>query len=203
MTATIMLFLGFCFGDVAHRAYAAEDPEGLRALVEFARTREDTLLLRYRLYALTQRPGLIIDIPSDLDSASARELALLSALWGYRTRDLGLLELYVVGRRTMGLLERALELDPEDPLVMLIDAQSLLFRPAIAGGSKRGGLERLRALQTRVHRTPACGVSRVEADAWLWYALDKNNDPAADSLRAELQSQPLPQLYRRFLADPP
>lgn len=203
MTATLALILGLCFGDAAHRAYAEENPEALRALVEISRTREDTLLLRYRLYALTARPGLIADIPTDLDSASARELALLSALWGYRTKDLGLLELYVVGRRTMGLLDRALALDPQDPLVTLIDAQSLLFRPALAGGSRRRALERLRELQTQVRRAPSCGVSRLEADTWLWYALERNDDPAADAARAALEAQPLPPLYRKFLADPP
>lgn len=203
MTATLALVLGLCFGDAAHLAYAHEDPEALRALVELARTREDTLLLRYRLYALTQRPGLIIDIPTDLDSASARELALLSALWGYRARDKGLLELYAVGRRTMRLLERALALDPRDALVTLIDAQSLLFRPAIAGGSTRRALARLRELQAQVGHAPTCGVSPLEVDAWLWYALVRSDDPAAASHRAALESQPLPPLYRRFLAAPP
>ena len=203
MTAALALALGLCFGDLAHTAYAVEDPGALRALAEHAQSREDTLLLRYRLYALTQRPGIIVDIPTDVDSASARELALLSALWGYRTKGLGLIDLYVVGRRTMGLLERALALDSEDPLVTLIDAQSLLFRPGIAGGSKQRGLERLRALRSRLERTPMCGVTRLEADVWLWYALDRNGDPAADALHAELLSQPLPPLYRRFLTDPP
>jgi hypothetical protein len=203
MTAALALILGFCFGDAAHRAYAEEDPDALRALVEVSRTREDTLLLRYRLYALTERPGLVADIPTDVDSASARELALLSALWGYRTKDLGLLELYVVGRRTIGLLDRALALAPQDPLVTLIDAQSLLFRPGIAGGSKRRALERLRELQTHVREAPSCGVSRLEADVWLWYALERNDDPAADSVRTALEAQPLPALYRKFLADPP
>ncbi len=201
--AAAALILGLCFGDLVHDAYVTGNPDALRDLVVYAETREDTLLLRYRLYALTQSPGLIAQIPTDLESATARELALLSALWGYRTADARRLQLVLYGRRTMGLLNRALEANPDDPLVMLIDAQSLLFRPGIAGGSKRRGLERLRTLSTRIHSAPACGVAPLEADVWLWYALQRNGEPGADSLRADLLSGGLPRLYREFIESPP
>ena len=72
--AAAALILGLCFGDLVHDAYVTGDAESVRALVTYAETREDTLLLRYRLYSLTQSPGLIAEIPTDLDSASAREL---------------------------------------------------------------------------------------------------------------------------------
>jgi hypothetical protein len=201
--AAAALLLGLCFGDLVHDAYVTGSPDAVRALVRYAETREDTLLLRYRLYALTQSPGLIAELPSDLDSATARELALLSALWGYRTSDARLLQLVVYGRRTLGLLNRALEQDPNDALVMLIDGQSLLFRPGIAGGSKERGLERLEALHRRVHTAPACGVAPLEADIWLWYALHRNDEPDAEALRRDLLERELPPLYREFLDAPP
>lgn len=201
--AAAALILGLCFGDLVHDAYVTGDAESVRALVTYAETREDTLLLRYRLYSLTQSPGLIAEIPTDLDSASARELALLSALWGYRTADARRIQLVVYGRRTLRLLNRALDRAPDDPLVMLIDAQSLLFRPGIAGGDKQRGLERLRALRERVRSIPACGVAPVEADVWLWYAMQRNGHPAAEDLRNELLSGGLPTLYRDFVESPP
>jgi hypothetical protein len=204
MTPLVLLLLGgICFGDMAHDAYASGDAHALRELVPLAQSREDTLLLRYRLYALTQSRGLIFDIPEDLDSASERELALLSALWGYRTQDANLIELAVVGRRTMKLLNRALDVDPNDPLVTLIDAQSLLFRPGIAGGSKERGLERLEQLRTRIASASSCGVTPLEAEVWYWYALEKNGDPRAREISAGLQARDLPPLYRGFLDDPP
>jgi hypothetical protein len=201
--AAAALLLGLCFGDMVHDAYVTGNPDTLRALVRYAETREDTLLLRYRLYALTESPGLIAEIPADLDSASARELALLSALWGYRASDARLLQLVVYGRRTLGLLNRALETDPDDPLVMLIDAQSLLFRPGIAGGNKERGLERLQTLRQQVLAEASCGVTPLEADVWLWYALERNGAAEAGALRRELLERELPPLYRDFVAGPP
>jgi hypothetical protein len=203
MTPFVLLLLGTCFGELAHDAYASGDPDAVRSLVEVAQSREDTLLLRYRLYSLTQSRGLIIDLPKQLDSATVRELALLSALWGFRTQDVNLLQLAVVGRRTMKLLNRALSTDPEDPLVTLIDAQSLLFRPGIAGGSKERGLQRMEQLRTRLAGAPSCGVTALEAEVWYWYALRKNDDPRAAEVFESLHAHPLPELYRSFLDDPP
>jgi len=203
MTAFVIVLLGLCFGHAAHDAYASGEPTALRELVALAETREDTLLLRYRLYALTQSKGLILDLPEDVEQASARELALLSALWAYHVPEARLLQLAVVGRRTMKYLNRALDADPDDPLVMLIDAQSLLFRPGIAGGSKERGLDRLTALREQLASGPSCAVSPLEAEVWYWYALHKNNDPRATEVYDRLMAGPLPDLYRRFLQSPP
>lgn len=203
MTAFVMVLMGLCFGQAAHDAYATGNPAALRELVALAQTREDTLVLRYRLYALTQSRGLIMDLPEDEEQASPRELALLSALWAYRTQDARLLQLAVIGRRTMKYLNRALDADPDDPLVMLIDAQSLLFRPGIAGGSKERGLNRLTALRERVARNASCTVSPLEAEVWYWYALHKNEDPRATEVFDRLMVGPLPDLYRSFLQAPP
>jgi hypothetical protein len=103
----------------------------------------------------------------------------------------------------MKLLNRALELDPDDPLVALIDGQSLLFRPGIVGGSVERGLVRLEALRTRLQTEPSCAVTSLEAEVWFWYALRRNDDPRAADVYAALTSRELPPLYRDFLEDPP
>lgn len=200
MTAILMVL---CFGHLTQPAYAEKDVGTLHALFAEAKTREDSLLLRYRLYALTQDKGLIADIPTSLDSASARELALLSALWGYRIQDVGLINLILYGQRSLGLLNRAVRYDPTEPLVMLIEAQSLLFRPGIAGGNKRKALERFRELRERVEHVPACGLDTQEVDSWIWYTLEKLGAEEADSARATLLDADLPLLYREFVLSPP
>lgn len=199
----ILLLLALCFGDIVNGAYADQDVTTLRTLFTQAPTREDSLLLRYRLFALTREQAVVADIPTSLDSATARELALLSALWGYRIREVGPVQFYIYGRRTMTLLQEALERDPDDPLVTLIDAQSLLFRPGIAGGDGTRAVERLRTLGERMGGPLACGVDPLEAEVWLWYALHKTKSPEADSLWTRLQAVELPSLYREFLDGPP
>ena len=144
-----------------------------------------------------------MEIPENEQEASPRELALFSALWAYRTQDARLLQLAVIGRRTMKYLNRALDADPDDPLVMLIDAQSLLFRPGIAGGSKERGLHRLTALRERLAHDVSCSVSPLEAEVWYWYALHKNEDPRETEVFDRLMAGPLPDLYRSFLQAPP
>lgn len=200
MTAVL---LALCFGHLTQPAYAEKDVHTLHALFAEAKTREDSLLLRYRLYALTQDKELIADIPTNLDSASAREFALLSALWGYRVQDVGLINLIIYGQRSLRLLDRAIRRDAAEPLVMLIEAQSLLFRPGIAGGNKRRALTRFRELRERVDEAPACGLDAQEVDSWIWYALEKLGAQEADSARASLLQADLPLLYREFVQSPP
>jgi hypothetical protein len=197
------ILLALCFGHLTQPAYAEKDVHALHALFAEARTREDSLLLRYRLYALTQDKQLIADIPSSLETATARELALLSALWGYRIQDVGLIHLILYGQRSLGLLNRAVRHDPAEPLVMLIEAQSLLFRPGIAGGDKRKALSRFRQLRERVEQVPACGLDVQEVDSWIWYTLEKLGAEEADSARATLLDADLPPLYREFVLSPP
>jgi hypothetical protein len=199
----IAVLLALCFGQVTQTAYADKDVETLRTLFAQAPTREDSLFLRYRLYALTREFDLIADIPSKVDSATAREFALLSALWGYRIRNVGLINLYIYGRRSNGMLNRALSLDDDDPLVMLIEGQSLLFRPGIAGGDKHKALQRFRELKRLVDHAPACGLDPQEIDAWIWYTLEKLGAQEADSARARLLGGELRPLYREFVQSPP
>jgi hypothetical protein len=199
----IALVLGLCFASLADSAYAEKDSVALRGLLEEATTREDSLYATYRLFALTQDRRLIARIPGDLDSANARELALLSALWGYRVRDAGLLQVIRWGRRSNGLLNRAVAMAPDDPLVGLIEAQALLYRPRFAGGDKRAAVSRLRALVTQEPAAGACRPSGTELRTWLWYAMRKVNDPEADTVKTGLEALELPTLYREFLLDPP
>jgi hypothetical protein len=46
-------------------------------------------------------------------------------------------------------------------------------------------------------------VAQLEADVWLWYALDRNGEPNAETLRGDLLQRDLPPLYRQFLDAPP
>ncbi len=199
----ILLLLALCHGNLVQAAYAKKDVEGLATLLAEAEVREDSLLARYRLFALTREHEVLRDLPKDLDSATARELALLSALWAYRIPSAGLFQLFSYGRRSNGLLRRALDADPNDPLVRLIEAQSLLFRPGIAGGDTELALELLLELRLSVRQPCPCGLGPLEIDLWLWYAMERADHPDADRFRNTLEGRALPALYREFLLDPP
>lgn len=192
------VLLGVCFAQTVHDQYAAKDPVALRAQLAAAITREDSLLVRYRLYALTRERSVIAALPDDLDAASPRELALLSALWAWRIPGSAPWNAVRLGRRSNGLLGRARAAAPEDPLVWLIDAQSLIFRPGFAGGDVRQAIARLRGLRPRVGEE-ACGVSAIEVDYWLWHALAKAGDPDAPGLRERLLASRPPPLYVEML----
>lgn len=187
-----------CFARTVHDTYAHMDTTGLRALMADARSREDSLLVRYRLYALTQEKVLLRRIPEDVPHGGGRELALLSALWAYRIPGSAPWHVVSYGRRTLGLLDRALESAPDDPLVRLIEAQSLLFRPGIAGGDVRRAIRRLRELRPLAGHDAECWVPVLEVDAWLWYGLRKAGDREAVGLRRRLLAAEPPPLYREF-----
>ena len=183
--------------------YAEQDVEALQRL--FARTndRELALLCRYRLYPLTQDPVYLADLPTELENATARELALLSGLWGYRVMETSVFKVPTYGKRATRLLDEAKAIDPREPFVLLIDGQSLLFRPKIFGGDKREALVQFNKLCDVLPGTHAPGISTIEAGLWVWYTRKKMKDTDADSLRAELLAQNPPPLYKAFLLDPP
>jgi len=188
-----------CFAATVHDAYARMDTTALRRMLTDAPAREESLLVRYRLFALTREKTLLRRIPEDLPDPDARELALLSALWAYRIPGSAPWNVVTFGRRSVRLLDRALVLAPDDPLVRLVEAQALLFRPGIAGGDVRRGVERLRELRPLAAADGACGVPPLEVDAWLWFALAKAGDRASDDLRRRLLALDPPPLYRAFL----
>ena len=192
------LLTSICMAATVHEAYASKDTAALRRLAATAPSREDSLLVRYRLYALTRERLLLARIPEDIVDGTPRELALLSALWAWRIPGSTPWNAMRLGRRSGGLLNRALAAAPADPLVRLIDSQSLIFRPGIAGGDVHMAIARLRALRTDV-ADAECGIGPVEVEYWLWYAQAKAGDPAAPAARARLLALRPPPLYVEML----
>lgn len=188
--------------------YAHKDHRGLDRLRSEVSTVGDELLLRYRLYPLTQDSEVIGDLPDAPEGRSARELALLSALWAYRVAEAPPWRIPAYGRRTDALLHRARAIDADDPFVLLVDGQSALYRPAIFGGSAEMALDRFARLRDRLRRAEAAGkpvegLPLIEAEVWVWYTLRKLDRGDTDALRDRLLAQRPPPLYLEFLLDPP
>lgn len=189
------------FAAETQRLYARRDVDALRRLCGGASGEED-LLCRYRLYPLTQDEALIARLPTAAPQ-TARAHALLSGLWGYRAARAPLVRVPAYGGRSLDLLRAARALDADDPYVLLVEGQSLLFRPAIAGGDRRAALARFRTLRVHLDRQPEDGIARMEADLWIWYTLHRLGDRTAPALHRRLLAQQPPPLYRDFLLHPP
>ena len=189
--------------EMAHRYYAEGNVAALRRLLHTSEDRTIRLLCRYRLYPLTEDAKYLVDLPETLEAPSARELALLSGLWGYRVREAPVWRVPSYGRRSQRLMDEAKHLNATDPYVLLIEGQSLLFRPALFGGDPRNALDCFRRLQQVLSGAPDVGISMMEAMLWEWYALEKMDDQAADDVREHLLAQNLPPVYRQFLQTPP
>jgi len=184
--------------------YAQQDAASLQHLLQKADTRFENLLGRYRLYPLTEQDSLLHDLPKRLDDGSARELALLSGLWGYRAARASLFSAIQYGQRSQGLLDAAKEKNPNDPFVLLVEGQSLIFKPRIAGRDEAAALDRFERLcDVLQHATVGVGISRMEAELWRWYALHRLKIDRAPTVRDELLAAGPPPLYRQFLQDPP
>lgn len=199
MTLLLLLSLALPSPDSTHVYYAEKDVPALEQLYAQASDRELLLLCRYRLYPLTQDEQYVASLPQDLEAGSASELALLSGLWGYRAAQASIPRAIQFGYYADRLLKKAQALDPADPYVLLITGQSLLFRPAFAGGSKEEALGQFRKLRHVLTGRPQEGISALEADLWIWYTLHVMDDPRAPTLRQQLLAHPLPPLYREFL----
>lgn len=192
------------YGDRVQRAYALQRADSLRALLREADTRADRWLALYRLYPLTEDAGLLDGLPDDLADGTAREYALLSGLWAYRAGEASLFSAIRYGRRSVRLLEAARAQDALDPYVLLIEGQSLLYRPAIAGRDVEGALRRFRQLQGVLEAHDDTGIARLEAKLWTWFALrELGRAGEAETLKDNLLDQDPPALYRQFLLDPP
>ena len=191
--------------DSTQTHYAQKNAEALRNLLQEADTRARRLLCRYRLYPLTQDESYLEGLPEDPpQNATARELALLAGLWGYRAAEASVFGAMQAGRRSMDLLEAARAKDPEAPFVLLIGGQSLLYRPGLAGGSDAEALRRFRRLRKALDGRPDAAVAPTEAALWTWYALRETDRlDAARALHQKLAARDLPPLYREFLEHPP
>jgi hypothetical protein len=203
MTLLMMLAATLSFADSTQAYYAHKDVAGLQRLCAAAPDAETRLLCRYRLYPLTQDPRYLDDLPADLPRATPRTLALLAGLWGYQAAQSGFPAVLRYGARFDHLIRQAHQKAPADPFVLLIEGQSLLFRPRFAGGDARKALTTFRRLQQAVAMQPAAGIPPMEADLWVWYTLSRLGDPQADGLRARLLAQGPPRLFREFLESPP
>jgi hypothetical protein len=188
------------FAERTQALYARRDVDALRAACTGARGEAD-LLCRYRLYPLTQHEALL-DLPEQPPVRTARAYALLAGLWGYRAARAPLVRMPAYGRRTMDLLRHARALDPGEPFALLVEGQSLLFRPALFGGDRQAALRLFRRLRVNLATHPGSGIAPLEADLWIWYTRDRLGDPGAPALRARLL-EGAPPLYRDFLLHPP
>lgn len=183
--------------------YAHNDAAGLARLHAQAHSTSDDLLVRYRLYPLTQDARYVADIPDEDECHSAQDYALLAALWAYRAAEAPPWKLPVYGIRSDNLLEHGRRLDPDDPYVLLVEAQSLLYRPAIVGGSTEAALATFEKLRDVLRDDPTTGISPFEPEVWIWYCLRKLGRPNTDRVRDRLLAQDPPPVFRKFLSYPP
>ncbi len=194
------LLAGLCYAGGIQTAFANDDADSVRRLLAGAPTRADSLLARYRLIALTEDVTVAEDIPNKLEGdAGARELAWLSALWGFRAQEAGLFNKPKYGGRSIRLLEQAERLAPDDPWVLLVAGQSFLYRPGILGGGVEPAMERFEKAWTLLEATSECGLPALEARMWIWMCLRKDDPVSADRLRSELRAEELPTRYRLWL----
>ena len=183
--------------------YASQDAAAIARLYRSAQTREERLLCSYRLFPLTKDDAWLSGIPDSDDARTARELALIAAHWAYRAANAPAWRLPTYGRRSERVLNRARALDPDEPYVLLVEGQSLLYKPAIFGGDAEEAQRRFERLRSVLRARPAPGIHPFEAEIWIWLALRKHDEPAAQAMRRQLFAQSPPPLFRQFLIDPP
>jgi hypothetical protein len=192
------------FAQRVQEAYAHQKANTLRTLLAESTSQRYSLLAQYRLYPLTEADTALENIPRTLSGASAREWALLSGLWSYRAGEASIFRAVDYGRHSTDLLNTAKEKDPTDPYVLLIEGQSLLFRPAIAGRDPSAAADRFSTLVQQIEKGRNAGISLEEAQVWRWLALrEADRSDEAHTLHDRLASASLPSLYRQFLRDPP
>lgn len=199
-----MAFADSSFTGSTQMYYAQQNADALESLMATADSRFEELLCRYRLYPLTENEGLLENLPDHLEEGTARELALLSGLWGYRAARASIFSAIQHGRHAERLLEAAKAKDPNDPFVLLVEGQSLIFKPAIAGRDEEAALHRFSRLCDVLQRVNSnTGISAMEAELWRWYALHRLGIDRAPQVREQLLAANPPPLYRQFLHDPP
>ncbi|PAP77770.1 tetratricopeptide repeat protein [Rubrivirga marina] len=184
--------------------YVRQDIEAVDRLYRTkARTREDRLLCLYRLYPMTLDERYLADIPSEDGVTSARELALISALWAYRASSGPAWRLPTYGRRSERILDRALARDPTEPYALLVRGQGLYYKPGIFGGDVAAAQRTFERLRQRVSGRGVPGLHPFEAEVWIWMALRRQDEAAGARLRQRLLAQNPPSMFRQFLVDPP
>ena len=184
--------------------YSRQDTSAVERLYRTkARTRQDRLLCLYRLYPMTLDERWIADIPSDEGVRSARELALISALWAYRASAGPAWRLPTYGRRSERILGRALAIDAREPYALLVKGQGLYYKPAIFGGDVGEARRTFEQLRSRLGRGGVPGLHPFEAEVWVWMAVRRQDAGAGARLQRRLLQRSPPRIFRQFLVDPP
>ena len=202
-TLALVVLVGSSRADSVQHFYAQADAEALRAICRTVDSVYEDLLCRYRLYPLTADAALLDDLPTELEGAGAREMAILAGLWGYRATSGSILSKIRSGRKASRWLSEAKALAADEPFVLLIEGQSFLFRPAIFGGDDHRALEVFRKLQRSLDSTGTADITPLEADLWIWFTLTRLEDPAALTVRESIERRNPPPLFADFLANPP
>jgi len=126
---------------------------------------------------LEQRPDLV------------EAYALLATCYG-NSANYYLLRAASRGSSANKALEEALRLDSGNPRVLLQEAQSLIFRPAIFGGDKEKALERLQLAAEQFVNwrsdDPAAPVWG-EAETWLFIGILQREAGETEAARAALE----------------
>lgn len=184
--------------------YARQDTSGVDRLYRRrARTRLDRLLCLYRLFPMTLDEGYLADIPSDENVRSARELALISAMWAYKAANGPAWSLPTWGRRSERILNEALRRDPNEPYALLVKGQGLYYKPRIFGGDVAAAQKTFERLRQVLARRPTPGIHPFEAEVWIWMAIRKQDPAQGAALARRLLARNPPRMFRQFLVDPP
>lgn len=191
-------------GDSLTYYYARQDTSSVdRLFRRQARTRLERLLCLYRLFPMTLDDRYLAAIPSSEGVRSARELALISALWAYKAAHGPAWHLPTYGRRSERILEEALRADPTEPYALLVRGQALYYKPSVFGGDVAAAQRTFERLRQVLARRPAPGIHPFEAEVWIWMAVRKQDADRGAALRRRLLAQRPPPLFRQFLIDPP
>jgi tetratricopeptide (TPR) repeat protein len=155
---------------------------------------EPAAVARHIRYAIG---ALEISIEGNPDFADA--LALLSHLYSMAVRvepQRGA-ELGPMGR---SLLNRALQLEPDNPRVALIEAMRLFWLPPAVGGDRERGLQRWERAIQLFERADATDSSPLpswgHAEAWAWLSgaylalTDPDSEAASQAVREALLIRP-------------
>ena len=184
--------------------YARQDTSGVDRLYRRrARTRLDRLLCLYRLFPMTLDEGYLAEIPSDEGVRSARELALISAMWAYKAANGPAWSLPTWGRRSERILNEALRRDPDEPYALLVKGQGLYYKPKIFGGDVAEAQRTFERLRQVLARRQAPGIHPFEAEVWIWMAVRKQDPAQGAALGRRLLARNPPRMFRQFLIDPP
>lgn len=186
-----------------------------RAVLERALTvhRDDPLLQHYQAYALYREATLVLglgdgtktrpllELADELLKRSAEELSMPET-HALRASVLGQLigsspfRGMILGPRSSGQMDRALELGPRNPRVWLLRGIGAMFMPsAFGGGADRAEEYLRRAIElfpADDPAPPAPAWGHAEAHAWLGQALQKQGrtDEARRTYQRALELEP-------------